>query len=153
MYIAEETLNNIHINDSYINLKWIKVYVNYKSVVKNIILNSGIILGTYISLLSFLKQFCCFINKYYINTAEQATLNYLYYINYFKNINFRIIKNQKGIILTCLLDMNQIIKLKIKNSTIYNLDGTIPLIVHQYDRSALLTNMFKQKYLDPLYNS
>lgn len=34
VYIAEETLNNIHINDSYINLKWIKVYVNYKSVIK-----------------------------------------------------------------------------------------------------------------------
>lgn len=57
-------------------------------------------------------------------------------------------QNQRGIVLTTGIDLPDILKLKIKNGKITNKDGSIPLIVHQYDRSENLTNMYKWKYYE-----
>lgn len=54
--------------------------------------------------------------------------------------------NQRGVVLTTYLDLLEVIKYK-RNNTMYNEDETIPLIVHQYDRSKILTNMFKRMYM------
>lgn len=147
LYIADENKrNNYLIKDNRCNLNWIKCYKNYTKIINNKILNVGTILGTVNYFFPFIMQFCQFLKDNYVNTAEQGTFIYTYYTGYFKNINFLMNKNQKGVVLTTGIDLLEVKKLKIINQTIYNDDGTIPLIIHQYDRYKILTSIYKQKY-------
>lgn len=138
--------SNILVKDDMCNLNWIQKYKNYTNIINNKILNVGTILGSANYFLSFVKQFCQFLKNHYVNTAEQGTFIYAYYTGYFRKIKFFMNRNQKGVVLTTGIDLSEVEKLKIANYTIYNEDGTIPIIIHQYDRSKILTNMYKQKY-------
>lgn len=143
LYVVDETrCDNILIKDNNCNLNWIKVYKNYTNIINNKIINSGTIFGTKNYFIPFISQFYKFIKDNYILTNEQGTLNYAYYTGYFKKIKFYMNKNQKGVVLTTGLDLYKILKFR-KNNKIYNEDGTLPLIVHQYDRSSNLSNMYR----------
>lgn len=145
LYISDEIKGNrIFIKNNNCNLDWVKPYKDYKKIINNKILNSGIIIGSYIYFFSFISQFCKFIKDNNIITAEQGTFNYAYYIGYFKKIKFFMNKNQKGVVLTTFLDLFEVLKLERRSNKIYNEDGTIPLIVHQYDRSDNFTVMYKK---------
>lgn len=151
MYIIDETKNdNLHIKDSVGNLYWVEPYKNYKRIICNKALNSGTILGSRDYFISFVKQFCQFIKDNYVNIAEQGSLNYAYYTGYFKNIKFLMNRNEKGVVLSLALDfltnINIMIAIDTKNYTMYNEDGTIPLIVHQYDRYKHFVNIFQIRY-------
>lgn len=146
MYLVEETkTDKILLKDNECNLNWLRSYSNYKKIINNKILNSGTVYGSINYFVPFIHQFCHFLKDNYVNTAEQGTLNYIYYSGYFKNINFVLNKNQKDIVLTTGLDVEEAKLLKIKNYTIYNEDGTIPYIVHQYDRYDKFVTMYKEK--------
>lgn len=72
-------------------------------------------------------------------TTEQGCLNYAFYSGYFNNIKLLRHKNQMGVILTTGIDLLEVKKLKIINSTIFNKDNSYPLVVHQYDRYSKFT--------------
>lgn len=147
LYLIDEIKrNDIFIKDDIYNFNWIKVYKNYTKIENNKILNAGTIIGWKDYFISFLSQFCQFVKENENITTDQGIFMYLYYSGYFKNIKFFMNRNQRGVVLTTHLDLEEVIKLKRSNNTIFNEDGTIPLIVHQYDRCNNFTNMFKKKY-------
>lgn len=149
LYVVDETRNSsVFVKDDGWNLNWIKPYKNYTKIENCKILNSGSIFGSKKYFLSFMIQFCQFVNEHYVITPEQGTLIYAYYTGYFKDIKFFMNKNQHGVVLTVAIDLPEVLKLQRRSGTIYNKDGTIPLIVHQYDRSNSLLNMYNRKYCE-----
>lgn len=151
LYIVDEKKeNDLLIKNDDCNLNWIKMYKNYTIIENNKILNSGIFLGSKNYFFSFLSQFCEFLKSNKVIVAEQGSFNYAYYSGYFRDIKFYMNKNQRGIVLTTGIDLTEAIKLDRRNSTIYNEDRTIPLIVHQYDRSKNFTFMYRTKYCKEL---
>lgn len=147
LYVVDEKKgNDILIKNDECNLSWISSYKNYTNIANNKILNSGTIFGSKDYFISFISQFCKFIKDNYVSTAEQGSFIYAYYTGYFKNIKFFMNKNQRGVVLTVFLDLPEVLKLKRKDNTIYNEDGTIPLIVHQYDRHGDLKKIYRMKY-------
>lgn len=147
-YLFEESSNKskIIINNP-TNLRWVKKYKGYEKVIYNQIINSGSLISTKYYFMEFMKQFCKFINDNNIITQDQGSLNYAYYSGYFKGIKFLKQQNQLGVVLTTGIDLPEVMKLKVNNGTIYNKDGTYPLIVHQYDRYKNFIEIFNKKYI------
>lgn len=150
MYIVDEVKSdNFFIKHNIYNLNWIKVHHNYTNIINNKILNAGTLYGSMNYFLIFIIQLCQFVKENKRVTTDQDCLNYAYYTSYFKNIKFLMNKNQRGVVLSLDLEykhFRDILTLNVKNSTIYNEDGTIPVIVHQYDRCKNFSNMYRMKY-------
>lgn len=147
LYVVDEKKgDDILIKNNTCNFDWIKMYKNYTKIENNKILNSGVFIGSKDYFLSFISQFCTFIRENYVIVAEQGSFIYAYYTGYFKNIKFFMNRNQNGVVLTTGIDLPEVKKLKKRNSTIFNEDGTIPYIVHQYDRCESFVIMYKNKY-------
>lgn len=151
MYLVDETKYNMTIQGEMYNRMWVEVYTKSKEVLSNKVLNSGTLIGTSNYFIPFIKQYSDFIKNNNTMTMEQGTLNYLYYTNYFENIKFYLNRNEKGIVYSLALDLThfkRIVKLKITNETLYNEDGTYPLIVHQYNRDYNLTRKYQHRFLN-----
>lgn len=76
-------------------------------------------------------------------------MNYLYHINYFKNIKFLLNKNENGIVYTMALDhiyFHEICEFNIKDKILYNSDFTKPLIIHQYDGHLHFVELFMEVF-------
>lgn len=146
LYVVDEIKsNNFFIKDNIYNFKWIQVFKNYNAIKNNKILNAGTIIGSKRYFVSFISQLCQYIIHSHVVTMDQGYMNYAYYTCTFKNIKFFMNRNQRGIVITTHLDLPAVIKLK-RNNTIFNEDGTIPLIVHQYDRCKNYSKMYRMKY-------
>lgn len=134
------------------NKKWFNVYISNSSLEYNSPLNSGTIYGSKTQFSPFIKIYVEFIKSRYINTAEQGTLNYLYYSGYFNKIPFIINKNNDGIIYNMAAEVmyNNFFKNKtyeIKNNILHRYpEMNIPYIVHQYDRDKVYLKVLIQKY-------
>lgn len=136
LYLVEET-DYIRIKDNKCNDKWIKKYKHYKDVRMCKILNSGVIIGKTNLFIKFYKRYIDFLDKNYVNTAEQGALNYFFYTNNLNDNNVIINRNGYGFVATVGLEV------ELKHSTdlfpqednfIYNYDGSKPCMIHQYDR-------------------
>lgn len=154
MYLVDETKYNMTIQGEIYNRIWVEPYTHSKEILNNKVLNSGTLIGTSNYFIPFIKQYSDFIKINNTMTMEQGTLNYLYYTNYFKNIKFYLNRNEKGIVYSLALDLTHFkhfLKLNITNETLYNEDGTYPLIVHQYNRDYNLTRKYQHRFLNISY--
>lgn len=152
VYLSEDARFPFKIKDDKYNRNWINVYKKNSSIQYCTPLNSGTVYGSQKEFTSFIQLYVEFIKSKYINTAEQGTLNYLYYSGYFKNITFIINKNDEDIIYNMGIE---VIYKKYYRSKTYTVNDSIvyrypklnaPIIVHQYDRDKILLKLIKQKY-------
>lgn len=152
VYLSEDARHPFRFKDDIYNNRWLNVYIKNSSIQYNTPLNSGTVYGSNKEFSSFIKLYVEFIKSKYINTAEQGTLNYLYYSGFFNRIPIIINKNDNGVIYNMGIE---VIYKKFYKYATYNIHNfilyrypsyNIPYIVHQYDRDKKYLNFIKHKY-------
>lgn len=129
------------------NRRWIEPYNASYDILTKPIINSGQIIGTSLEMKKFISEFCNFMTYTKIRTAEQGSLNYFIYTRKF-NYNFYIKKHGYGYALI----LHYLLRFTIDNFTpinnyLYNLDNTIPPIIHSYLYGLLYgSNRRKRKF-------
>lgn len=152
IYLSEDARFPFKIKDDKCNRNWINDYVKNSFIEYNTPLNSGTVYGSKKIFSVFIQKYVEFIKLKFINTAEQGTLNYLFYSGFFNTIPLLINRNDNGIIYNMGIEV--IYKsffpndtYKVKDSIIYTYPNfTIPYIVHQYDRDRNYLSIIKKKY-------
>lgn len=146
LYFQEEVYEGGFVG---VNYDWIKPYHPSKDILRNPIINIGQILGSYIEFKLFFSKFCAFINRTQVFTAEQATFNYFIYTNRYKG-NYITQKYGYGyalLLFQCLLFTKN--KCFPENNYFFNLDKSLPPIIHGYDLGLSLGSEYrKRKFKD-----
>lgn len=154
LYLSEDARNPFKIKYDYANKKWINDIVKDSPIESYVPLNSGTIYGSQKYFKIFIHQYVDCIKSLYINTAEQGTLNYLYYSHKLTKIPIDINRNEKGLIYNMGIEILyrrffSNITYNIKDGILYRLPyNNIPYIVHQYDRDKLFLSYLNNKYLN-----
>lgn len=135
IYIVEEHPKRKIENDKS-NLIYVKLYNPSKKLLNSLILNGGIIFGTYPEFFYFLDDFLSYICIFNCNGNDQGGLN-----SFIRNLNFfhypiYLLNSSHTPVKTLALWLFDSQKCCIPyNNIIYNYDNSIPHIIHQYDRA------------------
>lgn len=142
------------------NNEWVKnLNFSYDKVRSNYIINGGALFFSVQAGIGFYKEYLNFLRISEINNPiDQAIFNIMIYDGLYSG-KINIYKNSNSPVRTLGLEMmvkNTIMnfffgssKLNWKNNLLYNEDGSVPVIVHQYDR---IKNRKFKKFLDSKYN-
>ena len=134
------------------NSEWIN-YMFGKNVLdeigSNMISCAGVNIGNYRSIMSYLTVMIDYINtlgnKAYI---DQGIHNYIIHKNILGNkVNLRLFENGKGPVLT-MQYMKDIDIIFNNDGLIINYDGSIPSVLHQYDRRPAIYEKIKVEMLN-----
>lgn len=137
LYLVEETDANYCIGVDPFDSQWVNPYRDASHVYNCRILNSGSIFGNRKYFFKFIKRFNAFIKHEYISTAEQGTLNFVFYTQNWTHIPILMNRNGYGFALTLAVDLVYRPDDSFFPHTdmyIYNKDGSKPCFVHQYER-------------------
>lgn len=135
IYFGEQT-RGFEINQNQPNVEFMFYYKYGYKYVNNLLLNAGVIFGTQNTLIDFFQQFSDFLKERYINTIDQAALNYYLYSYGYKHFPAYICENEYGPIRTLHIDfmLSKLNTYPKDDNYVYNRDGSKPVLIHQYDR-------------------
>lgn len=114
--------------------EWMKIYTNNENILKRRVINGGIIFGTSKEMKQFLEEFLNGYKNEKKRGNDQAYLNYFYYSKQKFNYPLYICQNNKCFCKCLSQDIRFTTKIIINETdmTVYNNDGSIPAMVHQY---------------------
>lgn len=120
--------------------EWMKIYTNNENILQRRVINGGIIFGTSIEMKQFLKEFLSGYKSEKKYGNDQAYLNYFYYSK--QNFNYKLyVCEHNKCFCKCLAQDIRFSSNAIINETdmkVYNNDGSIPAMVHQYTYTIIL---------------
>lgn len=139
-----------------VSFEWMKLYTINDTILKQKVINGGIMFGTHKEIKSFLKEFLKGYYKEGKNGVDQAYLNYFIYTKSIFHYPLYICESNKCFC-KCLIQEIMFSKELIINERdmmIYNTDHSVPCLIHQYTQiyktnSTYRINLF-QSYIKML---
>lgn len=152
LYLVEETDANYCIGVDPFDSQWVNPYKDGNHIYNCRVLNSGSIFGNRKYFFKFIKRFNAFIKHEYISTAEQGTLNFVFYTQNWTHIPILMNRNGYGFALTLAVDLvyrPDDSFFPYVDMYIYNKDGTKPCFIHQYERKMEKYKEWEDYRTDP----
>lgn len=138
VYLVEQTYNFKMVN-SYYDIVWIIGYKNAYKYLNNTLINGGTIFGSENEITYFYNKMVNLMLKRFVKTTDQSLFNLMLYLYDFTFLPLYVSVNGFGIAWTLHLEVffNLELYAQPKNNYIYNIDGTIPPIIHSYKDKSL----------------
>lgn len=148
VYLAEQTCN-FKMYNSYYDVLWIIGYKYGYKYLNNTLINSGVIYGSRNEITRFYNKMTEFMLTRYFKTSDQGIFNLMLYLNDLTYIPLYISQNGYGFVWNLHLELFFNIKTYgfPVNNYIYNLDGSIPPLIHSYNSNTLDVVKYHCKYI------
>lgn len=138
VYLVEQTYNFKMFN-SYYDIVWIIGYKNSYKYLNNTLINGGTIFGSEKEITYFYNKMVNLMLKRFVKTTDQSLVNLMLYLYDFTFLPLYVSVNGFGFAWTLHLEVffNSKLYAQPKNNYIYNIDGSIPPIIHSYKDKSL----------------